>query len=255
MKKLFTTTILFLSVSISAQNNIKFKKSEADSLLPSIISELFDAKFNKQTNEFIWKPNYAERLEFGVSFDGFLYTKIDKYLKYNNNNFSTIVAFTYVKDENGKYESCHACAPSLSLITFKLYEESENVELSYFKKFVAKIGSFGELPEVSVLQISEKDYCIKVSNEWVGHGSSYTYDHLYYEGENVLDIDTYGDNPEGSNKFHYNTTINIDKINRIITLTKIEDGISKKSKQKISIYNTEKYKFDEYYYRYIKICN
>lgn len=254
MKKYFTIIILLSYLMINAQNVISFKKSDFD--LSNVISELFDAKFNTQTKEFIWKPNYAEKLEFGVSSDGYLYTKIDTILKYGvDKNIGTIVTNTYVKDENGKYQSCHACSPSLSLITFKLDEERENLELSYFKKFVSKFGSFGESASVSVLQISEEDYCIKVSNEWVGQGSSYSYEHLYYEGENILNIDSFGENPEEPNKFHYITTIGVDKINKIITLTKKETRISKKTKQKIMINNIEKYKFDDYNYRYIKICN
>ena len=254
MKIHFTIIILLSFFSINAQNTISFKKSDFD--LPSVISELFEAKYNTQTKEFIWKPNYSEKLEFGVSSDGYLYTKIDTILKYGvDKNIGTIVTNTYVKDENGKYESCHACSPSLSLITFKLDDERENLELSYFKKFVSKFGSFGESASVSVLQISEDDYCIKTSNEWVGQGSSYSYEHLYYEGENILNIDSYGERTEEPNKFHFITTIGVDKINKIITLTKKESSISKKTKQKITINNIEKYKFDDYNYRCIKICN
>lgn len=254
MKKYFTIITLLSYLMINAQNVISFKKSDFD--LSNVISELFEAKFNAQTKEFIWKPNYAEKLEFGVSSDGYLYTKIDTILKYGvDENIGTIATNTYIKDENGKYESCHACSPSLSLITFKLDDERENLELSYFKKFVAKFGSFGESASVSVLQISEEDYCIKVSNEWVGQGSNYSYEHLYYEGENILNIDSFGENVEEPNKFHYITTIGVDKINKIITLTKKETRISKKTKQKIMTNNIEKYKFDDYNYRYIKICN
>ena len=252
MKKIFIIITLFFCVSINAQDDIKFKKTEADSVLPSIISKLFDAKFNKQTQEFIWKPNYAERLQFGVSSDGYLYTRLDKYLKYNNNNYTTIVAFTYVKDENGKYESCHACSPSLSLITFKLDEE-ENVELLYFKKFVSRIGSFGESTDIDILQISEDEYCIKESNEWVGQGSSYVYEHLYYEGEKVLDIDKYRDNEDNLN-LHFETTVSVDKINKIISLTKKEVGKNKKTNQKITINTIDKYRFDDDNKKFIKIC-
>lgn len=253
MKKIFTIIILLFYVSINAQDDITFKKTEGDSILPSIISKLFDAKFNEQTKEFIWKPNYAERLEFGVSHDGYLYTKLDKYLKYDNNNFTTIVAYTYVKDENGEYESCHICSPSLSLITFKLDEGKENVELLYFKKFVSRIGSFGESTDVDILQISQDEYCVKESNEWVGQGSSYTYEHLYYYGEEILDIVTYGDNQD--NLFnHYETIVSVDKINKIITLTKKEAGRNKKTNQKTTINTIEKYKFDDDNKKYVKIC-
>lgn len=253
MKNIYTIIVLFFYVSISAQDAIGFKKTEADAALQNIIAKLFDAKFNEQTKEFIWKPNYAESLQFGVSTDGYLYTKLDKYLKYNNNHFTTIVAFTYVKDKNEKYESCHVCSPSLSLITFKLDEEKENVELFYFKKFVSRIGSFGESTNIDILQISEDEYCIKETNEWVGQGSSYTYEHLYYNGENILDIDAYGDNSENLN-FHYETIISVDKTNKTITLTKKEAGRSKKTNQKTTINTIEKYRFDDNNKKFVKIC-
>lgn len=253
MKKIYTIIILFFYVYINAQDAIKFKKSEADSVLPSIISKLFDAKFNEQTKEFIWKPNYAERLQFGVSSDGYLYTKLDKYLKYDNNYLTTIVAFTYVKDENGKHESCHVCSPSLSLITFKLDKEKENVELLYFKKFVSRIGSFGESTNIDILQISEDEYCIKESNEWASQGSSYTYEHLYYNGENILDIDKYGNNSDNLN-FHYETIISVDKNKKIITLTKKEVDRNKKTNLKTTIDTIEKYRFDDNIKKFVKIC-
>ena len=158
-----------------------------------------------------------------------------------------------MKDENGEYESCHICSPSLSLITFKLDEGKENVELLYFKKFVSRIGSFGESTDVDILQISQDEYCVKESNEWVGQGSSYTYEHLYYYGEEILDIDTYGDNQD--NLFnHYETIVSVDKINKIITLTKKEAGRNKKTNQKTTINTIEKYKFDDDNKKYVKIC-
>ena len=253
MKTLLTIIILFFYVSLSAQDKINFKKADSELLLPSIISKLFDATFDEQANEFVWKPNYSEKLKFGVSKDGNLYTKLVKYLKYNDNLFTTIVAYTYVKDENGKCETCHVCSPSLSLITFKLDENKENVELLYFKKFVSRIGSFGEPTDVDVLQISENDYCIVESNEWIGQGSSYIYEHLYYEGENVLDIDKYGDNTDDL-KFHYETIISVDKKNSTITLTKKELDKTKKTNQKATSDIIEKYKFDDNNKKFIKIC-
>ena len=49
MKIHFTIIILLSFFSINAQNTISFKKSDFD--LPSVISELFEAKYNTQTKK------------------------------------------------------------------------------------------------------------------------------------------------------------------------------------------------------------
>ena len=103
------------------------------------------------------------------------------------------------------------------------------------------------------MQISQDEYCVKESNEWVGQGSSYGYEHLYYEGENILDINSYGDNMDDIN-FHYETIISVDKINKIITLKKKQDGRNEKTNEKTTIDTIERYEFDDYNKKYMKIC-
>lgn len=258
MKKIYTIICFTLFLSANAQSKLKIKKNDFN--IVSVISELFEAKQNNETKEFKWKPNFAEKLDFGVSSDSYLYTKIDTLLIYGKDkNLGTIVISTYVKDENGEKESCHACSPSLSLITFRLDENRENIELEYFKKFVCKYGGYGEPAEVSYLQITENDFCIQVSNEWQGQGITIGNKSLYYNGENILNIDSYEDNfgmtDDKNEQISYETIINIDKINKIITLTKKGTDKSEKTGKKIPINKIDKYRFDENYERYIKLCN
>lgn len=258
MKKIFTIICFAIFLSASSQNTITFKKKDFN--IVSVISELFEAKHDDVTKEFIWKPNFAEKLEFGVSSDGYLYTKLDTLLVYGKDkSLGTIVTSTYVKDANGEKEDCHVCSPSLSLITFKLDETRENLELLYFKKFVTKYGSWGEPAQVGFLQISEDDFCINVSSEWQGQGITIGYQNLYYYGNNILNIDSYEDNfGSTSNKneqISYETKVSVDKVNKIITLTKKGTEISEKTNKKILINKIEKFRFDENYGKFIKICN
>ena len=246
MKNIFTIFSLTIFLSINAQT---FKISEYD--LPKIVSELFDATYNRQTKEFIWKPNYAERIEFGVSTDGNLYTKIDTILTHNKKkDIVTIATSTYVKDENGEIESCHACSPILSLMSFKIDDARENLQLLYFKKFVGHNGSWGAPNPVEILQFSENDYFVMVNQFASGQGSSYNSISLYYEGNEVLHFDSSADNSgetDNVNKIYsWETSMKVDKINRIITLTKKGTEISEKTGKKIPVNKITKYKISDY---------
>ncbi len=257
MNKIFTLITLTFIVSTNAQN-ISFKKREFN--IPKVLSELFEAKYNEDTKEFVWKPNFAEKLEFGVSSDGYLYTKVDTLLTYGvNKNIGTIVTSTYVKDEYGEKESCHACAPSMSLITFTADEARENLELTYFKKFAAKYGSWGEPAEAGVLQITEDSYCITLSSGWTGQGINMGYQNLFYEGENILHINNYEDNFGATDKkneqISYETIVSIDKIKSILILTKKGNDIDPMTNKKVLINEIEKFKFDEFEGKFTKICN
>ena len=238
MKNIFTIFSLTIFLSINAQT---FKISEYD--LPKIVSELFDATYNRQTKEFIWKPNYADNLsEFEVSTDGNLYTKIDTLLTHNKaKNIVTIATSTYVKDQNGEKESCHACSPMLSLMSFKIDDARENLQLLYFKKYVGKHGTWGEPAWVEILQFSENDYFVKVSEFQTGQGSGYGSEVLYYNGNEVLRFDSLNAGGDVS----WETSMKVDKINRIITLTKKGTDISKKTGKVIPVNKITKYKIND----------
>lgn len=258
MVKKLTFIILLHCISTLAQKSMIVNKNDFDKTV--IVSKLFEAKYNKETKEFVWKPNYAEKLEFGVSNDGNLYTIIDTLLIYGKNkNIGTIVTSTYVKDENGKKELCHACAPSLSLITFELDESRENLELSYFKKFVTNYGSFAEPAKISVLQITEEDYCFEVSNEWIGTGGASSWISLYYLGKNILNFESYQDNfaltEDKNEQFSYDTNLSVDITNKKIILTTIGTIIDQTTNKKININKTENYIFNDRFYEYVKACN
>ena len=241
MKNIFTIFSLTIFLSINAQT---FKISEYD--LPKIVSELFDATYNRQTKEFIWKPNYAERIEFGVSTDGNLYTKIDTILTHNKKkDIVTIATSTYVKDDNNEKESCHACSPILSLMSFKIDDARENLQLLYFKKYVGDHGTWGEPAGVEILQFSENDYFVKVSEFQTGQGSGYGSEVLYYNGNEVLRFDSYANSLNAGGDVSWETSMKVDKINRIITLTKKGTDISEKTGKKIPVNKITKYKISD----------
>lgn len=248
MKNIFTILGLIVFISINAQTEITFKRSDYN--LQKIISELFDARYNEQTKDFIWKPNFAEKLDFGVSADGYLYTEIDTILTYNHEKkIETIVATTYIKDNNGLKEGFHASSPSLSLISFSLDDSGENIQLLYFKKFVTKYGSWGEPSQVGLLQFSENDYYIKVTNGYTGQGITEETVSLYYKGNLAFIFNSYYGNTgytENIKEQEYGRTdIKIDKINKIITLTKKETEYSEKTKKQVQINKTTKYKISD----------
>ena len=257
MKNIFTIFSLTIFLSINAQT---FKISEYD--LPKIVSELFDAKYNRQTKEFIWKPNYAETgfgdlrtdgnlyTTSGGASDGNLYTKIDTILTHNKKkDIVTIATRTYLKYENGEIETCRQCSPILSLMSFKIDETRENLQLLYFKKNVVDNGSWGEPNPVEIIQFSENDYFVMLKYLESGHGDVNEYITLYYEGNEVLHFCSSSDNAGATynvNKIYsWETSMKVDKINRIITLTKKGTDISEKTGKKIPVNKITKYKISD----------
>lgn len=250
--------VLFLSFcSIKAQEIMTISKNDFNER--GLIEKFFDASFNSQTNEFSWKPNFEERLNFGVSNNGKLYTKIDTILNYGSSKkFRTIVLNTFVKEENGEKENCHACSPILSLIIFEFDKENEYLNLRYFKKNVTHYGAWGEPYPVDILQFSEDEYLLVVNGGWSGQGVTSISKRFYYYGTEVLSVESYADNfgwtDDKNLQYKYETLIDLDKVKKTITLTKKGTEISEKTDLKVPVNKVEKYKFDEDYGTYIKIC-
>lgn len=220
MKKIFTLFSLTLFLSINAQT---FKISEYD--FPKIVSELF---------------------KLGVSTDGDSYTQIDTIFTHNKKkDIVTIAISTHVLDENGEIENCHACGPILSLMSFKIDDARENLQLLYFEPFVGNHGNWGQLSSIEIVQFSENDYFVKVSDFQSGQGSSFGGEFLYYNGNEVLYFESSASIDDwngGGGYVSWETTMNVDKINRIITLTKKGTEFSEKTRKIIPVNKITKYK-------------
>ena len=144
MKKYILTFLLLFNFTIvKSQTDITF--TEDNYKIDNILTTLFEGEFNYKTLECKWKPNTAEKLQFGESADGYLYTKLDTSFAYKTKYLPkiTVVATTYVKDESGEKISCHACSPSFSVIVFVYDPSKKTFKLDSFFKYVNRYGGWG----------------------------------------------------------------------------------------------------------------
>ena len=98
VKYLLILITVFNPLLVKGQTSISFSKDEFT--IDRIISILFEGEFDYNTSECKWRPNLAEKLQFGESHDGFLYTVLDTTYTHKNysSNLTTMIVTTYVKD-------------------------------------------------------------------------------------------------------------------------------------------------------------
>ena len=229
---------IFNFFSLSAQIDYKFNAEV-------MVESYLNAKYNYQTKEFVWKPSKKEIEDFGVSDDGYLYSKIHDIYSYGG-NFKTIVIDTYIKNDEGYIYSCHSCSPFFGLLTFKVSKDNETTENIYFERLIGQYGEYGKPGKIGILQITNKDYCIKVDNSVYNTGTFEKTTYLYYEGKFVLEYITessYEGSPSLSHS--YKTNVKVDKINGVITLVKKGTEYNETKGKVIAVNKTLKYKFTE----------
>lgn len=248
MNQLFLILFLLCAFTKIVAQEIIFDEKAAQS---EIISKLFEGKWNVTSEECAWKPNISEKFQFGESYNGLLYTKIDTAFNYKTSytTYFVLIASTYIKEEGGRYETCHACSPSLSIIKLAHNNEQKQLRLESFNKFVSKYGSYGLPSDVSLFYIGGDDYCIKVDDVYAGQGETEGYTTLYYEGNNILSFSSYGDN-RGTDAtefdpYEYETSIFVDKEHKKLLLNKKGTDIidSAETSKVVTVNETITYEF------------
>jgi len=203
-----------------------FKSLEASH---EILPILFDGSWNMEFMGCIWKPNFAEALEFGVSPGTLLSTTIDTVFSFGSSpdqldlssNQAMIVAVTKVMDDS---DDCHGCSVALSLIGLEFVSSLQSYQVVYFNKFTGRFGAWGELGEVSVIQIGNQDYCLKVVDGFSNMGHTIENVFLFLNGNRLLSYTSYESNgaavPDESQVFEYNTAMSVDIDKGEIVLSK-----------------------------------
>lgn len=226
MKFLSSFALTILLFNVFAQD-ISFASNATNQ---EILTTLFEGTWSSSFNECKWKPNVAEKMKSGVSYDGFLYTSVDSVFNYNtsSNKYILIITSTKERDSWDSYQSCHVCAPSMSFIQLIFNEQSGKYELEVFEKFVTKYGDYGEPPiDISLLLIRKDVYCLKVVDEWIGQGYTIETTSLFLEGKEILSFRSHEDNlgniydENESSSYQFSTNLYIDSENGKLLLSKI----------------------------------
>ena len=141
-----------------------------------VVSVLFDTEDFDIYGRAVWTPNFAERLDFPISYDGFCYTKTDKVLFFNDEFQRALVIFgTYEIMDNEEVNTSHVSSPMLSLAYFTQRKNNE-WELTAFKKSFVHHGSWGEMGNTEIKQVGKKNFVLDLSWGYnsTGEGKEWT---------------------------------------------------------------------------------
>jgi len=249
--------LLFILLYITSSYSQEISFSKEDTSIENIISTLFEGSIDTKTLECVWRPNISEKLQFGESYNGMLYTIVDTtfFTQLNNKKQFIIATTTYRKDRNLKKETCHTCAPSLSIITLEYSPEKDKLLVLEFDKFVTQYGGWGEPQDVTIYSISDTSNIVQVNWGSTGQGYTEAGTSFFHNGNLILSILTHEDN-EGttenqSERYEYNTSIIPNIKNNTLTFNKT--GTQRIQNGKIiKVNETSIYKFIEN--RLEKIC-
>ncbi len=235
-----TLLLLFIILPIiSYSQRISFSSNEN---FNTIITTLYEGELinNKECK---WRPNLSEKFQFKPINDS-LYTSIDTTFTFKRFDIKNTIIITSTYSPN---ETCHACSPSLGIITLEHDEVNNKIIVVDFQKFVTKYGTWGEPGDVSLLEIGENNFCIKVTSNYSGMGMTGTYESLFYEGKKVLSYTSYEDNSGTTDNlskiFEYNTSISIDKKKNNLLLTKKGSHLNQSTGKVNKVNSTTSYIF------------
>src|ERR1017187_2645914 len=104
-----------------------------------ILKRLFNAQSFDTSGAAMWKPNFADSMEFesNIWCDGYCHTKIDTILTYHSDGSTrrAFVVFCTISEDG-----CMYCYPNISVAEFLKPEENDSWSIEGFKK---NLGSFG----------------------------------------------------------------------------------------------------------------
>lgn len=239
--KIKLNIILILSVCFNQllYSQITFPKDINERM---IVSTLFEGNWSEKDSTFQWIPNLSESLQFGCEPKDTLRTKIDTVFNYKENSLKKIIlTTTYVENS-----SCHACQPSLGMIELTLNADTDTYQIDQITKFITKYGTWGEAPKKrSVFQLSESDYCIKITEYYSGGGVEGESTSLFKDGKKIFSFRSYLNETAFGNEnmnSRFSTSIFYDKkTNKIKIIKKGKEANSAGKIVKINSISTYEY--------------
>jgi hypothetical protein len=170
----------------------KVPKNENEELFDSLdehelLRRIFDDPDFDSNGIALWKPNYYERMNFNVSYDGKCHTVIDTIMYFTDREqrkCAAVILATYhygtdcTDSTKVVMGDCHFCGAPIGIVL--LYETpGKKWKLYEFKKAFTTMGLFGgtgreELGKISLLQVGDEWTVLSLTNP-VGGNSGYLY--------------------------------------------------------------------------------
>ncbi len=264
--------------------------SEQESIFESldsklILTKLFDNPELDSTGAALWTPNFADRMNLPISFDGKCHTNIDTilYFRDNKENESAAVIFThyyYVKEYLDSTKICiggsHFTGVPLGIALFTK-QKNNKWEIYYFEKHFSELGYFGtyrtgreDEGKICLRKIGDKWTCLSL-RQGIGGSSGYSwgYESLYsiekfqFNNQqnddevtewyacnllnNLLTYNYYNSHTSPDEKEHTEKKVELKTIEKKNDYYDIDLIIHKDGKRLI-----EKYSFSERYNKYIQ---
>lgn len=153
-----------------------------------ILTSLFESNEFDRFGYLIWKPNYYERFNNTISYDGNCHTSFDTILYFVDNKisraciiFGTYNVFINNLSQNEDFGDCHFCGAQLGIALFSKTQDN-NWELYYFEKKFANLGLFGTWKiengwgggrsYINIIYFGDEFPCIELKNGLGGNGGA-----------------------------------------------------------------------------------
>jgi hypothetical protein len=203
-----------------------------DTALEQIIASLYDGKVQMVTGEVAWKPNTGECFQFMCDNGEILYTSTDTTFTYHNGTTKMLVIATetHRKTVDGKRVDCHNCAPALGLVIMEDAPEAQHYAVTQFYKYVTHYGTWGRAANLSLLVLGDGYPVVVEDWHYFGQGIDNNGKRFFFNGHDVLAIDTSRDNQAGVEEGHgleyaFDTHMDVDEKAGILTFTRTGTGL------------------------------
>lgn len=249
--KSFTSVLLYLLLAIQLPAQ-QFITAPLSTPYNDLLEKVFEGKWDKETGSIKWKASMADIYEFGGTLgDGFLYTKLDTAIVYENTLYLLAHTSSYMKNEDGEVEntnSCHICGTTISFITFSMIDDTYN--LSTVKKNIGHHGTFGE-PNYSfkLIDLGNSNLLLQIDDGYSGMGINSITTTFYYYGLPVLNMISSENNsgsydPDKKGYYVFNTKFVFNNKNQIIKAIQTGYRMDEKTGKRIATDKTKLWKFE-----------
>ena len=136
----------------------------------ALLTKIFEAQAIDSNCTALWKPNFAQAQEFNVWQDGLCRTHLDTVLFYGS---SALLVFTTLVQD-----SCHVCAPDISLATFST-QSNRLWHFERMRKHFGKFGSYGKRDAIKLRKAGKSNYLLDIEGGYWSFGEMTRYVSLY----------------------------------------------------------------------------
>jgi hypothetical protein len=190
------------------------EKQENETIFTSLdkielLNRLFDKPKFDTTGIAIWEPNFAERMDFPISFDNKCHTALDTIMYFIDRDTvecSVVIFRTYQIDENNNKYGSHFEGSPVSVAIFYKYSNNKFWELYKFSKYLTSLGYYVGAEKryegkLSLIKIANNWTCLILKQEIGGTQGEFSGYESWYSIERV---DLHGsENKILSNIFNY----------------------------------------------------